>query len=365
MTWRPTPGEPARPTAEVTNLPLAAVRGLAQTNWTLAQWQQLFPVYAEQGSVLADVELPPMVGDYRVIAGTLRFTPRFPAEPGVRYRAVFRAARLPGVTDAPEAFLSATFQVPANSTERTTVVEQIHPATAVLPENLLKFYIQFSAPMSRGHIYDYIQLRDKTGAAVELPFLEINEELWNPAMTRLTLFLDPGRIKRGVRPLEETGPSLVVGGTYTLVIDPAWQDATGTPLRTGFERTFRVVPPDRTPPDPAAWKLTAPPVGTRQPLRVTFDEPLDHAILQRVLRIIDPAEAPVAGTGELSEEDRTWSFTPTQPWRAGEHHLHVPTAIEDLAGNNIGKPFDVDLSVPPAGTDPSTNARVILPFLVQ
>ena len=33
--------------------------------------------------------------------------------------------------------------------------------------------------------------------AIELPFLEIDEELWDPAMMRLTLFIDPGRIKRG------------------------------------------------------------------------------------------------------------------------------------------------------------------------
>ena len=67
--------------------------------------------------------------------------------------------------------------------------------------------------MSRGHIYDHIRLLDAQGAPVELPFLEIDEELWNAEMTRLTLFIDPGRIKRGVKPLEEIGPSLVAGQT--------------------------------------------------------------------------------------------------------------------------------------------------------
>ncbi len=32
-----------------------------------------------------------------------------------------------------------------------------------------------------------------------------------------------------------------------------------------------------------------------------------------------------------------------QFWRAGSHRLIVATTIEDLAGNNIGKAFDVDL----------------------
>jgi len=35
--------------------------------------------------------------------------------------------------------------------------------------------------MQRGHIYDYIHLRNEAGQNVELPFLEIDEELWNPA----------------------------------------------------------------------------------------------------------------------------------------------------------------------------------------
>jgi hypothetical protein len=48
-----------------------------------------------------------------------------------------------------------------------------------------------------------------------------------PDMTRLTLFIDPGRIKRGVAPLEEIGPALHAGKRYTLEIDSGWHDASG------------------------------------------------------------------------------------------------------------------------------------------
>jgi hypothetical protein len=64
-------------------------------------------------------------------------------------------------------------------------------------------------------------------------------------MTRLTLFIDPGRIKRGVLPLEEVGPSLEAGKSYTLVIDREWIDGSGNPLQESFEKTFKVGPPDR------------------------------------------------------------------------------------------------------------------------
>jgi hypothetical protein len=36
-------------------------------------------------------------------------------------------------------------------------------------------------------------------------------------------------------------------------------------------------------------------------------------------------------------------FVPGEPWKAGPYHLVVQNTIEDLAGNNIGKPFEVDL----------------------
>lgn len=29
-------------------------------------------------------------------------------------------------------------------------------------------------------------------------------------------------------------------------------------------------------------------------------------------------------------------------WAAGQHYLHVETRLEDRAGNNINRPFDLD-----------------------
>src|SRR5207237_5315237 len=135
-----------------------------------------------------------------------------------------------------------------------TVVTRVYPSANVLPENLLKFYLYFSAPMRRGHIYEHIRLLDHAGKPVELPFLEIDEELWNPDMTRLTLFIDPGRITRGVQPLEEVGPALEEGKRFTLAIDSNWLDVNGVPLKSGFEKHFKVGPADRDTPEPAKWE---------------------------------------------------------------------------------------------------------------
>src|SRR5690606_3086695 len=165
------------------------------------------------------------------------FLPQFPFEPGVRYRATF--------TPAGEKAITSTFEIPLAKHDPTTVVKEIYPTADLLPENLLKFYLYFSAPMSGGHIYEHIHLTDDMSQPVELPFLEIDEELWNPEMTRLTLFLDPGRIKCGVKPLEDVGPALEKGKSYTLTVASAWLDATGTSMKKSFQKKFRVAASDR------------------------------------------------------------------------------------------------------------------------
>src|SRR5207302_748196 len=199
-----------------------------------------------------------MLGSYHVADGVIRFQPKFPLEAGVTYRAVFRPANLPDGAGNGSPEVVSTFRLPIAQHGPPTVVTQVYPSGRALPANLLKFYIHFSAPMRRGHIYEHIQLVDYAGKAVELPFLEIDQELWNPEMTRLTLFIDPGRIKRGVQPLEEIGPVLVTGGSYTLVIDHGWQDADGNSLKDTYRKRFKVGAPARKPLDAAEWKISPP-----------------------------------------------------------------------------------------------------------
>jgi hypothetical protein len=238
---------------------------------------------------------------------------------------------------------SSSLLLPERPVISSASVTEIYPTATELPENLLKFYLLFSAPMSGGHIYDYIHLLNDKGQPVELPFLEIDEELWNPSMTRLTLFIDPGRIKRGVAPLEEVGPALEDGRRFTLVIDSAWRDAKGAPLKAPYRKSFQVIQPDRTPIDLQRWKITAPVAGSNQPLFVRFDRPMDFALAQRVIRVGTGTKEMLEGTVALQEQERTWLFTPVRPWARGPHELLIQTTLEDLAGNNIGKSFEVDL----------------------
>jgi hypothetical protein len=341
--WTPDPKDTNRAVVEVTGLNAASLRGLRRANWKLPQWQRLLSVYSEPQNERGPGSLPPMLGVYRVESGVLRFEPQFPLEPGIVYRAIFRPARLPGGGNPADGEVTSLFQLPANKPNLSTTVKMVYPSAGVVPENLLKFYLHFSAAMSRGRIYEHIQLRDEAGKPIELPFLEIDEELWDPTMTRLTLFLDPGRIKRGVRPLEEVGPALEAGKSYTLVIGSELKDGSGNPLKETFRKDFKVGPPDRNPPDPATWKIQSPQAGTREPLAVAFADSMDHALALRLLTVISESGESIDGKATLEDQERRWIFTPGNPWRRGTHRLVIQTTLEDLAGNNIGKPFDVDL----------------------
>jgi len=343
--WTPDASRQSKILVEVSGLTPAELAELRKTPRTTQQWQRLLSVYAGQGDLIADIGLPAIAGTYSVTVDALRFDPQFTFVSGVHYRAAFHPDQLPGTRGKAGQSISSEFQLPARRSTPTVVVTHVYPTADVLPENLLKFYVHFSAPMSGGHIYEHIHLRNDAGKDVELPFLEIDEELWNPAMTRLTLFIDPGRIKRGVLPLEEIGPALEEGRRYTLVIDKEWKDADGLPMKESFAKAFLVGPPDREPIDTAQWKLS-PPSRDRGPLVVAFTKPLDHALAQRLIQVSRPSGERIEGQAAVEDHERRWTFVPDSSWKSGPYRLVVQTTIEDLAGNNINGPFEVDLFRP-------------------
>jgi hypothetical protein len=104
--------------------------------------------------------------------------------------------------------------------------------------------------------------------------------------------------------------------------------------------------------------IEAPQAATRTPLSVRFPKSLDHAMLERFLRVCGPepahssaeASPELAGAIRVTDEETRWTFEPTRPWTTGRYVLAVSTQLEDPAGNNIGRPFEVDLKGTPAAT---------------
>ncbi|MEL6202316.1 MAG: hypothetical protein AAFR39_08150 [Pseudomonadota bacterium] len=227
-----------------------------------------------------------------------------------------------------------------------TSVEEVYPTASVLPENLLRFYIYFSSPMGRADILPAINLLDAEGSVVDGVFLSNRFDLWSSDRTRLTLLLDPGRVKTGLRANLEMGRALIVGETYHLEISQAAEDGQGCPLVAARRVTFKVTDADLSSPSPDDWELIAPAAGTRQPLTLLLDNAMDHLSLAYRLRAVGPDGAPVPGRIALREAETLWEFTPIAPWPAVAHRVVIDPMLEDLAGNRPGALFDQPVSTP-------------------
>ncbi|HTI67469.1 MAG TPA: hypothetical protein VL460_08010 [Caulobacteraceae bacterium] len=329
------------PYLEVTGLGRDAVRALAKARFTPTQWAELL-------QVSTGPDEPPVAGAYSVAGGAVRFTPAYPFDRGLPYRVRLDRARLPGSPAAPLAPLVFTFERPAPATPPSTEVAAVYPTAAVVPENLRRLYVQFSAPMSLRYGARNLQLLDGRGRGPPQPLPPLESAFWNPARTRFTLVFDRTRGKdpRMGRPLQ-------TGRSYTLVIGPDWRDANGLPLRQPYRRAFQVGEAQLQPLDPKAWRITAPPAGGREPLIVSFPGPLDQDLMSSALGVQDRG-APVEGEAVVAPGEMEWRFIPLDPWRAGDYALVAQPILEDVAGAQVARAAGIDTSSDPKGAAPGT-----------
>jgi len=329
----PADGGPAY--VEVTGLSGLTVDALDEAGYAAEDWPALLRV-----SVSDSAESPAVLGAYRTTPGGLRFTPAFPFDPGRTYHVRFDASRLPGAPPGTPALIGEV-ALPAVDGDPSTVVTRIHPSGPVVPENLLRIYVEFSAPMGRRSGIGHVQLLDDRGAVVEAPFLPLEYEFWSPDRRRFTVFFDPGRVKDGILPNREMGRALEAGRSYTLVVSREWRDERGLPLRAEHRHTFTAGPAMTRALDPDDWTIAAPPAGGRDPLVVTFRHPLDHGLLMRALGVRAGGRA-LPGAARVEAGETRWTFTPDEPWRAGRHEILALPILEDPAGNQIGRAFEIE-----------------------
>jgi hypothetical protein len=330
-------GSPKPTAIEVHGLPSSDLRALAGAGLTMDAWQDIFRVSVHS------VSQNPMAGDYRIEDGRVRFTPMFGFDEGRTFVVTFAPDRIPGATagDVWRAQRVAhVLTVPASDKPRTTTVRQVYPSGAELPENMLRFYIEFSAPMGRGEALPHVRLIDDTGKDVVDPFLPVEAEFWSPDRTRFTLFFDPGRVKRDIKPNRDMGRALIAGRRYALVIDDKWTDGAGAPLQSAHRHEFTAAAAVERPLDHRAWKIVPPSAGSRDPLTVTFPWALDHGLLQRSIQVKEQARA-IQGASTIDAGEQRWTFTPAEAWARGDYALEIAPELEDPAGNRLGRAFEV------------------------
>lgn len=289
-------------------------------------------VVVAEGSEEDIAARPAMTGEWTGGDGKFAFTPKYPLRAGSKYRVLGLDKGLDVETAKPPP-------------EKPTVVKNVYPTGADVPENILRFYIEFSRPMPRGDAYKYIDVFTEKGTKVEWPFLVMDDEPWNADQTRLTLFIDPGRVKKEVKPRVDLGPVFVKDKKYTLVVSGKWPTLGGGTLGTDFRKPLTVTGPLSEGIDPKSWKVTTP-VDLKGGLSVAFGRPLDHYLIRRSFVVVGPDGNPIAGAGEPTESGLAWTFRPAGEWAPGRYNLRVETTLEDVCGNRIGQPFEVDLLKP-------------------
>jgi hypothetical protein len=321
-------------------------------------WTSLLRVTVAGDSVDARAR-PAVIGTYSIRENRVLFVPRFGFAEGVTYRVHLDASSAGVAIDSTTATrMSYQFTIPKIGRVSTARVVAVHPSADQLPENLLRWYIEFSEPMEPGRALEHVHLVDEAGAKVRGAFLELDEELWDASRRRITILFDPGRVKRGLKQNLEMGAPLVAGRRYRLVIDAAWPDARGAPLKSGYERQFFAGPADRMSPTPARWTMRMPKAGSRAPLLVTFDGVIDHVLGSR-LQVLSSDGKAIRGVGSMIDNDGGWTFAPSEPWSGHEYEVRVPEALEDVAGNGLTRLFDVDQLAQPSRTGQSRTSRLV------
>jgi hypothetical protein len=236
---------------------------------------------------------------------------------------------------------------------------RISPGANVLPANTLRFYIHFPRPGEAQFDRDHLRLLNEEEQVVRDPFLVLSQELWSLDGRRLTVLMEPGRIKRGLGADPLHDPALVVGRAYSLVVTALGQTA---------RQTFRVSDPVLEAVDETYWRLVSPTVWSFDPAVVHFDRVMDAALCEDEIGVVAPAGEIVQTRVSLAPDGTAARLIPSHPWRSGEHRLVVSERLEDVCGNRLGEALDHDLGAggpPRAGMINFTTRSLIAPSSAQ
>ena len=296
---------------------------------------------------LAGVEPPvPVMARIKWGSDQAWLVPTVPLTRGKTYTVVFDASKLyrGGRPDKYDVV------VPKDGATSVTEITGLYPSQERVPANLLKFYVHFSEPMAEGHLFQYARLLDGAGKPVKQAFREV--ELWEDHHRRVTLWINPGRTKQALGLSESLGPVLEPDHGYTLEIGAGLPDEKGRSLAKSLRHPFRTAGFDREQPSIEKWQLAPPKAGTDDPLSLTFNEPLDHALAADGITVETGDGQPVAGTATVDPETRRWSFQPGAAWKGGYYQIVAAGVVEDLAGNSLYRPFETTTG---QGPKPSAN----------
>ncbi len=235
-----------------------------------------------------------------------------------------------------------------------------HPSSSALPANALKLHLEFSHAMTESGIFEHLSLTDVTRPGSPVPVAGAFREvpLWSPDLRLLTVWLHPGRQKTGVNLNEDEGPVLIEGHRYRLSLSKHATTTEGAQLGYDRDMEFTASAPVHARVDPQRWQLSCTPDpadASCRIVRIGFPDLLDWAMLHMAIKI-DGEPCAWQPVGDHSISAGGIHLKP------GPHQLHVNPRLEDIAGNNLLRPFELETSdASPAGQE--TDVQV--PFIAN
>ncbi|MBQ0736143.1 Ig-like domain-containing protein [Aquimarina celericrescens] len=293
----------------------------------------------------------PILGNVVEEKETIRFNPVIPFGWNQKYTLVYDST-------------IEHFEITLPKKYKYLSVEAIYPSIKKLPSNLLKWYFKFSKPINQPSVYDNIRFTDTNGDTLDRVILPLNNALISDNGLLLTVWVEPGRQKRGLIPNQQLGAVFEEGKEYSLIISKNLKDYEGIAMQQDYIHRFIIVNADREQPTINSWKICIPTPGTTSNLMIHFnEEPMDYGSTLSSIRIIDPQKKEIKGDLKLINNEKTLVFKPLQPWKKGHYQISIDVSLEDLAGNNLNRLFDSDINDIQHGS-PDTK-EMILEFEVQ
>ena len=111
-------------------------------------------------------------------------------------------------------------------------------------------------------------------------------------------------------------------------------------LTRPFSKHFKAVTADTVEPRLNNWVVTDPLAGTKEPLKIIFNDRLDYISAQTLISITTENNIPVEGEMVLQANESESIYVPKHFWKAGKYKIRVASNLEDLAANSLNGRFD-------------------------
>lgn len=307
-------------------------------NLSLIDAEKLLKVYVGNVEIYGE-DQPPIAGKYSVTESGIHFTPQFEWVAGQYYFVQYKMKL------ADTGYLTKPFILQKDIEKQPAQVTAIYPSGDFLPENTLRFYIHFSQPMQPHVAKEYIKLTDKDGNSDDAAFMHFKQELWSHDRKRLTILMDPGRIKRLVATNKTLGPALISGKKYSLSVAKGWPTANGNSNLATFSKTFIIVEALRSIPTIKQWQIDKPVYKSKNPITIKFDRLFDFHQLHNSIAVTTNTGELIKGKIVVSRTGEKWQFYPEQRWITNKLKIRVHPTLEDVAGNNFKDLLDHSVGI--------------------